>query len=87
MSKQQASVDVLEGNRYERMLLKLPIACDWVEYKGEVCVAQINYEATVKAGRPMVDLSYCMTKALNQCILKTVQWDKNKFKLNPIKLN
>lgn len=79
--------DVIEGNRYDKMLLKLPIACDWVEYKGEVYVAQINYEATVKAGKPMVDLSYCMTKAHNQVILRTVQWDRNKFKLNPKKLN
>lgn len=62
------------------MLNKLPIACDWVEYKGEVLVAQVNFEATKKAKRPMVDLSYCMTKAHNQIIDKTVQWDKKKFK-------
>lgn len=66
--------------RFENMLLRLPIACDWVSFKDEVVVAQINYEATKKAGKPMMDLSYCMTKALNQVILKTVQWDKKKFK-------
>ena len=67
-------------DRFEKMLMRLPIAVDWVNYKGIDLVAQINYEATVKAGRPMVDLSYCMTKALNQFIDQTVQWDKSKFK-------
>lgn len=67
-------------DRFSKMLLRLPIACEWCEYKGETYVAQINYEATVKAKKPMMDLSYCMTKAHNQIILKTVQWDKNKFK-------
>lgn len=63
-----------------KMLLRLPFAIDWVEYKGETVVAQINYEATKKAKRPMLDISYCMTQALNQNILFTAQWDKNKFK-------
>lgn len=62
------------------MLLKLPFALEWVVYKGVDLVAQINYEATKKAGKPMLDLSYCMTRALNQSIDKTVQWDKSKFK-------
>lgn len=64
----------------ERSLLRLPIALDWCLFKDEIVVAHINWEATKKAGRPMVDLSYCMTKALNNVVLKTVQWDKNKFK-------
>jgi len=66
--------------RVDEMLMKLPICVDWVEYKGETCVAQWNYEATKKARKPMVDISYCMTEALNQNIMFTVQWDKNKFK-------
>lgn len=73
-------LQVIIMDRYQKMLLRLPIACDWVIYEGEDCVAQINYEATVKAGKPMVDISYCMTRALNQVILKTVQWDRRKFK-------
>lgn len=63
-----------------KMGMKLPFAVDWVEYKGETVVAQFNYEASQKAKRPMVDISYCMTRALNQTILFTCQWDKNKFK-------
>jgi len=28
----------------------------------------------------MVDISYYITKALNGIVLKTVQWEKSKFK-------
>jgi len=66
-------------NRYEKMLMNLPFSCDWVQFKGETCVATINYEATKKAGKPMLDVSYCMTKAMNNIVIKTVQWDKSKF--------
>lgn len=68
------------NDQINKMLLKLPFALDWVEYKGETVVAQINFEATVKANKPMLDISYCMTRALNQVILFTCQYDKNKFK-------
>jgi len=47
---------------------------------GVDCVAQFNWEASRKANKPMMDISYCMTKALNQVILETVQFDKGKFK-------
>jgi NAD-dependent DNA ligase len=60
--------------------LVIPIYPEWIEYKGEVFVSQLNFEATAKARKPMFDLSYCMTRALNDCILHTVQYDKNKFK-------
>ena len=70
----------MKTDRYEQMLMKLPIAMDWVELKGEMCVASINYEATKKAGKPMVDISVCMTRACNGIIIKTVQWDKSKFR-------
>lgn len=66
-------------NKTDKMLMKLPIVFDWVNFKGETVFAQINYEATQKAGKPMMDISYCATRALNQTILFTTQWDKNKF--------
>lgn len=62
------------------MLKRLPVCLDWINYKGISVVIQWNLEATLKAGKPMVDVSYCMTKALNQVIDQTVQWDKSKFK-------
>ncbi len=67
-------------DRISDMLMRLPFSFDWIEYKGEDVVGQINYEATVKAKKPMIDISYCMTQALNQNILYTVQYDKSKFK-------
>ncbi len=63
-----------------KMINKLPFVFDWVNYKGEDVVAQINLEATKKAKKPMLDISYCMTKAINQVIIATVQFDKSKFK-------
>jgi hypothetical protein len=61
------------------MLLRLPIAFDWVKYKGETVFAGVNWEATKKAKKPMMDIFYCATAALNNRVLYTVQWDKNKF--------
>lgn len=70
-------------NRHTEMLLKLPFAWDWVKYKGEDYFAGINYEATVKANKPMIDLYYCATRALNGLVIKTVQYDKSKFTHTP----
>lgn len=67
-------------DRYTEMLVRLPIVSDWCEYKGEIYFTSPNYEATKKAGKPMLDLSYCATRALNNIVLKTVQWDKKKFR-------
>lgn len=69
----------------EKMLIRLPVCFDWVKYKGTDVAVQWNIEATEKAGKPMVDIGYCMTKLSNGIILKTVQWDKSKF--SPSKLS
>jgi len=63
-----------------KMLLRLPIVFDWVEFKGETVFIGVNYERTAKAKKPMVDVFYCATKALNDVVLFTTQWDKSKFK-------
>lgn len=67
----------------EGKLQKLPVAFDWVEYKGETYFMGINFDATERVGRPMVDLFHCATQACNGNVLKTVQWDKRKFKPSP----
>ena len=64
--------------------LLIPIYPSWVEFKGETFVAQLNFERTAKSRVPMFDLSYCMTKALNQVIIKTVRYDKYRFKVSPL---
>ena len=63
----------------QKSMDKLPFIMDWVLYKNEKVVANFNLEATLKANKPMFDISYCMTKAFNGIVLKTVQYDKNKF--------
>jgi len=57
----------------------LPYDCpvmEWVEYKGEKLVACLNYQESEKQQKPILDLSYCMTTALNDCmwIYKNVLW-------------
>jgi hypothetical protein len=66
-------------NPIDKMLLKLPVVFDWWDYKGERVFVGINYEATKKARKPMMNIYYCATRALNDVVLKTVQYDKNKF--------
>lgn len=63
----------------DRMLLRLPIVDGWVRFKGETFYTSMNYDATVKAKKPMMDIFYCATTCLNHAVLKTVQWDKKKF--------
>lgn len=63
-----------------KMLSNLPIGFGWVKFKGETVFMGVNYDATKKAKKPMVDIFYCATAALNNNVLFTTQWDKNKFK-------
>lgn len=72
--------DLDEADPINKMLLRLPIVFDWVEFKGETVFVGVNIDATKKAGKPMVDVFYCATQALNDNVLFTTQWDKNKFK-------
>jgi hypothetical protein len=79
---QQGNEAILKADipaNIDKMFSKLPIIMDWCSYKGEIVVAQINYDETIRVGRPMMDISYCMTRALSQNIMYTVQFDKKKF--------
>lgn len=71
--------------KIKRMTEKLPFIFDWVEFNGETMFAGFNYDASLKAGKPMFDIYYCATRALNDVVLFTTQFDKNKFK--PSKLS
>lgn len=71
-------MDNIDDN-ISKMFLRLPVVWDWYTYKGEVYFVGINRDATIKARKPMMDLHYCATKALNGIVEKTVQFDKNKF--------
>lgn len=63
------------------LLATLPAYCclEWCWYEGKLLVAQPNLEATRHAGRAMLDLSYCMTEAMNQSIERTVPYEPVAF--------
>lgn len=66
-------------------ILNCPVVCQWVEFKDQTYFAIINVERSIKARRPMIDLSYCATKAFNDVVIMTVQYNEKHFK--PSKLN
>ena len=83
MTQEQFENEIPE--KMKRMCEKLPFVFDWCEYKGETLFAGFNYEASEKAGKPMFDMFYCATRALNHVVLFTTQFDKSKFQ--PSKLS
>lgn len=63
-----------------------PIVFDWTEFKGETYFGMLNYERSVKARRPMIDLAYCATAGMNGSVIKTVQYSKKNFKRSRLSL-
>lgn len=51
----------------------------WANYKGDDCVACVNYEKSISCGRPIIDISYCMTKAMNNNVMFSVNFDPEHF--------
>lgn len=70
-----------------KMLMRLPFFDDWVQFKGEIYYAQFSFDASKNAKRPMMDMFYCATQCLNNAVLFTTQWDKNKFKQSHLSNN
>lgn len=64
----------------ESLFETVPFEMEWIEYKGDVYVGTINVDRSFTAKKPMIDLHYCLTKAFNGIVIKTVQYDKSKFK-------
>lgn len=52
----------------------------WVKYKGQECVASVNYQKSVNARRPIIDIHYCMTKAHNGIVERSVNFNPLHFK-------
>lgn len=67
------------SKKVERMFERLPVIFDWAEYQGINIFVGANPEASEKAGKPMMDIFYCATEALNNNVMMTVQFDKGKF--------
>jgi hypothetical protein len=64
-------------------LQKVPFTAEWVTYKGGVVYfAMLNFEKSMKAHRPIVDLCHCATAGLiNGRVLKTVNYKEENFEI------
>lgn len=65
-------------------ILNCPVCFDWTVYKGETYFGMLNYERSIAARRPMIDLAYCATMGMNGVILKTVQYSVKHFTKSPL---
>ena len=65
----------------EQKMVDTGIAWCWLYYCGQLCFADINYQASLVANRVMVDIHYCQTKALNGIVEKTVPYRSDRFQL------
>lgn len=53
---------------------------EWVQYKGAVYFAALNYNKSLLKKHPIIDLHYCATAALNgNLIEKTVRYNPKHF--------
>lgn len=52
------------------------IVYDWCRYNGEVYFAVLNWDESEKRQKPVLDLAYCATRAMNGLFLKQRVWSK-----------
>lgn len=72
MKKQKSVQELLDNWELPIWLTDCPIGCfDWVIYKGEIYCADLDFDASEKANKPVFNLAYCITKAMNEIWLKT----------------
>lgn len=65
-----------------KILKPLPVWMfgEWVEYKGETYFAMVDVQKSLACHRPIVDLSYCATRAMNNVVLRSVNYKAEHFK-------
>ena len=56
-----------------------PLVFGWCRYNGRVYFADLNFDESEKAQKPIFDLAYCATKAMNGIYLMRREWDIKKF--------
>lgn len=81
MTEQQLTEEL---NDVPKFILDCPVVFGWTQFKGEEYFGMINYERSIKANRPMIDLAYCATKGMAGCVLKTVQYSTKHFSKSKI---
>ena len=57
-----------------------PLISGWCRYNGRIFYADLNWEESEKAEKPIFDLAYCATKALNNIYLLQREWHPKKFR-------
>jgi hypothetical protein len=57
-----------------------PLVSGWCRYNGRIFYADLNWEESQKAEKPIFDLAYCATKALNNIYLLQREWHPKKFR-------
>lgn len=70
-----------QREKYIKWFEKIGCTFDWAQYKNENVFIDANLAATHRAKKPMFNICYCATEAMNGTILYVAQYDKNKFKL------
>lgn len=63
----------------DKKIDECPFIWEWCNFKGESYFAILNYESSLRQNRVMLDLCYCVTKALNNIVLKTVPYSPGNF--------
>ncbi len=69
----------VEENKIPDWLTPDVIVFDWCRYNGEVYFSSLNWDESERRQKPVIDLAYCATKAINGIFLKQRCWSK-KFK-------
>jgi hypothetical protein len=64
---------------YPKWMGNCPLIFGWCRYNGRIYFADLNYEESEKAQKPIFDLAYCATKAMNGIFLLRREWDAKKF--------
>lgn len=52
------------------------IVSDWRKYNGEVYFGVLNWAESERRNKPVIDLAYCATKAMNEIFLLQRVWSK-----------
>lgn len=75
--------EVNENWQLPAWLIDCPIGCfDWVVYKRKVYCADLDWAESAKLKKPVFNLAYCITKAMNECWLKKgIVYDNKNIKL------
>lgn len=80
------TADMPDNWQQPEWLNRCPIGCfDWVIYKRKIYCADLDWEASIKINKPVFNLAFCITKAMNECWLKTgVVYENKNIKLTKL---